>query len=106
MAGIQSAFRTFVEGGVLLLEAAGVVILLYVAIKSIVRLFRRDSNVRMELAEGIALALEFKLGAEVLRTVIVRSWDELAILGAIVALRAAITFLIRWEINSEKKKLV
>ena len=61
-------------------------------------------GVRLVLAQGIALALSFKLGAEVLRTVIVREWNELMILGAIILLRAALTFLIHWEIKNEEKK--
>jgi uncharacterized membrane protein len=61
---------------------------------------------RLELAEGIALALEFKIGGELLRTVIVREWTELLILGAVIALRAALTFLIHWEINLEKKNML
>jgi uncharacterized membrane protein len=60
---------------------------------------------RLELAEGIALALEFKMGGELLRTVIVRDWTELLILGAVIALRAALTFLIQWEIRLEKKNV-
>lgn len=50
----------------------------------------------------IALALEFKLGGEVLRTVIVREQAELIILGAIILLRGALTFLIHWEIKVEE----
>ena len=66
---------------------------------------QRDSHVRLTLAKGIALALEFKLGGEVLRTVIVREWSELAILGAIIALRGALTLLIHWEIKTEEANL-
>ena len=56
------------------------------------------------LAQGIALALEFKMGGEVLRTVVVREWSELGILGAIIVLRAMLTFLIHWEIKNEKRE--
>ena len=59
--------------------------------------------VRLELAEGIALALEFKMGGELLRTVVVREWNELLILGSVILLRAALTFLIQWEIKNERK---
>ena len=58
---------------------------------------------RLDLAEGIALALEFKIGGELLRTVVVRQLSELLILGAVILLRAALTFLIHWEINIESK---
>ena len=52
----------------------------------------------------IPLALEFKMGGEVLRTVVVREWSELGILGAIIVLRAMLTFLIHWEIKNEKRE--
>ena len=37
--------------------------------------------------------------------VIVRQWSELMILGAIIVLRGALTFLIHWEITREESKL-
>ena len=54
------------------------------------------------MAKGIALSLEFKMGSEVLRTVIVRDWAELGILGAVILLRGLLTFLIHWEIKQEE----
>ena len=66
---------------------------------------RALQNIRLDLAQGIALALEFKMGGEVLRTVVVREWSELGILGAIIVLRAMLTFLIHWEIKNEKKDM-
>ena len=39
-----------------------------------------------------------------LRTVSVRDWNELLILGAVILLRAALTFLIHWEIGLETRK--
>lgn len=89
---------------IFVMEFLGLCILLISAGKSVIRYFRRDPKVRLVLAQGIALALEFKLGGEVLRTVIVRQWEELLILGAVILLRAALTFLIHWEIHSEEKR--
>ncbi|MGN1023103.1 MAG: DUF1622 domain-containing protein [Lachnospiraceae bacterium] len=34
---------------------------------------------------------------------VVREWSELGILGAIIVLRAVLTFLIHWEIRNEKR---
>ncbi len=88
------------------LEMAGIIILVSTAVMCFIRWIRRDrENMRLDLAQGIALALEFKMGGEVLRTVVVREWSELGILGAIIVLRAALTFLIHWEIENEKKEL-
>ena len=92
------------EIGITLTELAGIAILLITVVKAIIGYFRKNDNLRLDLAEGIALALEFKLGGEVLRTVIVREWTELLILGAIIALRGALTLLIHWEISVEEKR--
>jgi uncharacterized membrane protein len=80
----------------------GVVVLLTTVFKSLYYYFHRDRLVKLMLAQGIALALEFKLAGEVLRTVTVRDFNELAILGTIIILRGAITLLIHWEIRAEK----
>ena len=97
--------RYVVEYSTLMLELFGVCILVFTGIKSFILWIKRSDSIRLELAQGIALALEFKLGGEVLRTVVVREWAELGILGAIIILRAALTFLIHWEIENEKKEL-
>lgn len=88
--------------GIHVLEIAGIAVLLTTASKGIVMFIRKDPMLRLRLAEGTALALEFKLGSEVLRTVIVQGWNELAILGATILLRAALAILLHWEIHTEK----
>ena len=103
--GAESILRYVVEFSTLLLELFGICILVFTAIKSFIYWLKRDESIRLGLAQGIALALEFKLGGEVLRTVVVRDWAELGILGAIITLRAVLTFLIHWEIKNEKKAL-
>lgn len=92
-----------VEISTFFLELFGIIVLVYTAIRAFIGWIRKSEQIRLFLAQGIALALEFKLGGEVLRTVVVRQWSELGILGAIIALRAALTFLIHWEIKNEEK---
>lgn len=101
--GMDSILTYVVEISTILMEMAGICVLVTTAVRSFYDWLRRaDKNIRLELGEGIALALEFKMGGEVLRTVIVREWRELGILGAIILLRGALTFLIHWEIRNEK----
>ncbi len=102
---IEEFFHIFVQYGILVLEAIGVGVLLYTAVKCLIKWLKKDEHAQLSLAKGIALALEFKLGGEVLRTVIVRDKEELFTLGAIVLIRAALTFLLHWEISTEEKKL-
>ena len=87
------------------LELFGIIVLVSTAVSCFVQWIRNKRQlIRLNLAQGIALALEFKMGGEVLRTVVVREWSELGILGAIIVLRAMLTFLIHWEIKNEKRE--
>lgn len=105
MAIAERILETAVHAAILLLEGIGVVVLVAAAVKSIIDICRRNPHVKLNFAKGIELALEFKLGSEVLRTLIVRTWDEIFMLLAIVLLRVVITVLIHWEIKNEKKDL-
>ncbi len=101
---LEDIVKYTAEIGIRLVELAGIMVLLITAVQGVIQYFRHDSSVRLKLAEGIALALEFKLGGEVLRTVLARDWNELAILGAVIALRGALTVLLHWEIKNEKRE--
>lgn len=59
----------------------------------------RPSNVKFELANGLATSLEFKMAAEILKTVLVRSMNELMVLGAVILLRALLSLLIHFEMK-------
>ena len=103
---LEMIFKYVVEICTTCLELAGIIVLVSTAFICFIKWLRRDrENIRLDLAQGIALALEFKMGGEVLRTVVVREMGELLVLGAIILLRAAMTFLIHWEIVNEKKEM-
>ena len=65
---------------------------------------KHHRNIKIDLANSLALGLEFKMGAEIIKTVLVRDLQELIVLAFIIALRAALTVLIHWEIKTEKKE--
>lgn len=102
---IESLLLNIVEICTILLDLFGIIILVHTAVKSFVQWIRHNSQLRLNLAHGIALSLEFKMGSEVLRTVVVHEWEELGILGAIILLRGILTFLIHWEIKNEEQAL-
>ena len=102
---MEHALTFIVQFGIVFLELFGVIVLVYTAVKAFVQWLQHSHEVRLDLAQGIALALEFKMGGEVLRTVITRERSELYILGAIILLRGVLTFLIHWEIKNEEKAL-
>ena len=100
---VSDLFDLIVNYLILFVELIGIGILLYAVISAVIGLIKRQPHTRLKLAEGIALSLEFKMGGELLRTVVVREWKELLIIGAIILMRAALTFLIQWEIKIERK---
>ncbi len=92
-----------------LMESMGVFVIVYSAIKAFLQYARNlfdfsDDSIKIELAKGLALALEFKLGAEILKTLTIRTLDEMLVLASIVVLRVILTFVIHWEIESDTKR--
>ena len=99
---LQNVLEYIVEAGILIFEYIGVGIIIWTSLISLTKYVRRKPDTRIYLAKGLAMGLEFKLGSEILRTVIVREWKEIAIVAGIIALRATLTFLIHWEIKQEE----
>ena len=63
-------------------------------------IFVKDKNSKKPLLRGLSIALTFKLAAEIVRTITVRSLAEILQIGALILVKAAITFLIHWEWKS------
>lgn len=102
---VQQYFELIIEWAVILCEVIGVIMIVLTAIRGVIAWIRKDPHARLIAAEGIAIALTFKMGGEVLRSAIVREWQELLILGAIILLRAIMAFIIHFEIRSERQLL-
>ena len=87
-----------------LCELMGIFIVAVSAIAAFARylrgLFTRNhENIKFELANGLALSLEFKMAAEILKTVLIRDLNELVVLGAVIVLRALLSLLIHVEMK-------
>ncbi len=89
------------------LELIGILIILIGSVKALILLIKKlvshkKANIVIDLGKSLALALEFKMGAEIINTVIVRDLGELAILAVVILIRALLAFIIHWEIKMEK----
>jgi uncharacterized membrane protein len=62
------------------------------------------SEVRLALGRWLALALELALAADILRTVMIPTWDEIGKLSAIVVVRTVLNYFLQREIQQEQKK--
>jgi len=106
--GYENILHNIAEVAALTLEFIGVGIIVVGSIKSLIQLIsglirHRAINIVIELGKTLALALEFKMGAEIIKTVIVHDLNELAVLGIVILIRALLAFLIHWEMKMEKK---
>jgi len=99
---LKMLLNNFVEIAIMLFEFIGVIIITLTGIKGIIEYMTKNPQTRLNLAKGLAMGLEFKLGSEILRTVVVREFSEILLAGGIILLRSALTFLIHWEIKNEE----
>ena len=91
------------------LELIGVLIIIVGSFRALVRLAgsllkKQPFRVVVDLGKALSLALEFKMGAEIIKTVIIHNLEELAILGVVIVIRALLAVLIHWEIRIEEKE--
>lgn len=90
------------------LEMVGILIIIIGSFRALIRLVgcvlkKQPFHVVIDLGKALSLALEFKMGAEIIKTVIIHNLEELAILGAVILIRALLAFIIHWEIRLEEK---
>ena len=99
---------------VTIVEAAGAVIIGVGALVSFVRLLmiaftsRRTADfvsVRLALGQFLALGLEFQLAGDVLKTAISPSFSDIGQLAAIAAIRTALNWILRREIDEERRQV-
>ena len=86
---------------------AAVMIIISVAIGAIdmgVALARRViatriTETRLALAERLVLSLEFLIAADILKTVIAPTLDQLAVLGGVIVIRTVLSLSIAYELR-------
>ena len=102
---LENILTQVTQYSIMILEVVGVVVIMATAVRCMIAGIKRNHIVPLMLGKGIALALEFMLASEVLRTVVAREWTELGILGGVIVLRGMLTFLLHWEIKNEENHL-
>lgn len=103
MTYLHEILGIIVDVAIMMFEFIGVAVLICAGIMGVIHYIKKNPDTRLQLAKGMAMGLEFKLGSEILRTVVVRDFNEILTVGAIILLRAALTFLIHWEIKGEER---
>ncbi len=62
-------------------------------------------RIRLGVGRSLALALEFLLAADIVRTAVAPTWEEIGKLAAIAAIRTALNFFLQHEIAREEQDL-
>lgn len=113
MDAVIKAWTLYLASGI---EAASAVVIGVASAEAILRayalFFRRGlalapdkkEAIRLRLGRWLALALEFEVAADMLRTAIAPSWTEIGKLAAIVGLRTALNYFLQQEIDREAKQ--
>ena len=107
IAGYKDILYGLAEISASSLELVGILIIVIGSFRALLRLLRcvvkkQPFHVVIDLGKALSLSLEFKMGAEIIKTVIIHNLEELAILGVVVAIRALLAFIIHWEVRIEQ----
>ncbi|HEX9990009.1 MAG TPA: DUF1622 domain-containing protein [Chloroflexia bacterium] len=111
---VEDALRWGAQIVALVAEAAGVVIAAIGIVRALVsyvvdmvreRGAPRSQQTRLDLGRALALSLELLLAADIVRTAIAPTWEEIGQLAAIVAIRTVLNFFLQREINQEQDML-
>lgn len=90
-------------------EIIGIIVVTITALTSFGKylcnlLLHKNYATQFDLANGMATGLEFKMAAEILKTVLVRDISDFLILGAVIVLRALLSLLIYFELKHSTPK--
>lgn len=94
------------------IEALGIVMVLWGILGALAGLVQRGWSalakhaaqkdlgaIRLAMGEKMVLGLEFFLAGDIVQTIVVPTWNSLAILGGIVAVRTVIVYFLNLELN-------
>lgn len=107
--GYKNFLYYFAEIAAYTLELIGILIIIIGSARALLRLVKslrkkQPFRVVIDLGKALSLALELKMGAEIIKTVIIHNLEELSILGVVIVMRALLAFIIHWEIRTEEKE--
>ena len=61
-------------------------------------------EIRLSLGRSLALALELELGADILKTAVAPTWDDIGLLAAIAVLRTGLNYFLERELQNAEKR--
>jgi uncharacterized membrane protein len=107
---LEESFKRFAAIVALLVEAGAVLLILVGALEALVELFRPSRRaewrepfhrrgVWQRFARWLILALEFEVAADIVRTAIAPTWNQIGQLGAIAAIRTGLNYFLERDVE-------
>lgn len=97
-----------------IVEFTAVIVIGYASLKEFIHYFRDllwakidkqpNINIRISLGKSLAFSLELLLAADILRTAISPTWDEIGQLAAIATIRTALNYFLERDLKNRKQQ--
>ena len=58
------------------------------------------SNLRIRLGQAMVMGIEFQVAADILKTGLAPTWNDILFLAALIALRTVLNYLLERELNT------
>lgn len=106
---LEELFDKYLPILIHLFELMGIIILTLGTFPAFINYFKgkvskKDYKIKYEFADVMVTSLDFKLSAEILKTVIIRSKEELVILAVVFIIRIIMTFVLEREMKTQERK--
>ncbi len=98
-------FGIDIAAGIVIGVSAIIALISFLKILTLSRLKQthEKETIRLRLARGMLLALDFEVGSDILKTILVPGINELAILAVIVGIRIGLSWSLSKEIDRHHK---
>ncbi len=107
---IEHLLMEFVPHIAGIIESIGIAIILFATIQTVWMLIKggmnfSDTRPGLKLSQALALALQYIMAGEILKTIIIQSRDDIFLLAGVVVLRVALAFVVHWEIKAASEEV-
>ena len=108
---IRSYYIDLITFGIDILAASVIIISVIMALISFLKILKNPikdqtmdkESIRLRLARGILLALDFEIGSDIIKMIQIPGIKELLILGVIVTIRIVLSWSLSKEIDRHNK---
>lgn len=96
-----AVLASVIEGSAAIIIAHGITRSIIVYIRNSLSDRMYDVTIRVGLGKTLVLSLEFLLAADIIRTAVAPTWEDIGKLAAIAALRTSLNYFLERELHNE-----